>query len=47
MAMLFMAVLKNNNAMLIESKGEYQIVPVSPSAPSGWNRVAQFPAEQY
>jgi hypothetical protein len=43
MFQILMVVLKNNNAMLIESDGKYRIVPFSKTLPEGWNPVRSLP----
>jgi TonB family protein len=41
---ILMTVLKNNDALLIESAGQYQIVLVSGDMPQGWKTVGRQPA---
>jgi hypothetical protein len=41
---LLITLLKDNNSMLLESNGNYEIIPVSNGVPEGWTRIHQpFP----
>jgi hypothetical protein len=40
---ILITVLKNNDALLIESAGKYQIVPVSGGVPQGWKILDRQP----
>jgi hypothetical protein len=41
---LLISVLKNNNAKIIESAGQFQVVPISQNPPSGWKILTGLPA---